>query len=199
MKRFMILSALFVSALFIAGCGEEKKQTYEELLRSRIANVSDHNGFVPMTYDKVADTLILKAALEHFGEGFDYEITDYGIHKLPYYEIKDTLFIYYDKYDNKYDTVDRYIARIRDGYPNICKYVKTLERTEKTYVDTTDIVAICYSSKKTFNSTTQKADMNCLNFIMLVRDNDIKIYEMEYDRPETFSFYREEYEYKEIK
>lgn len=63
-----------------------------------------------MTYDKVADTLILIAALEHFGEGFYYEITDYGIHILPYYEIKDTLFVYYDKYDNKYDTVDRYIA-----------------------------------------------------------------------------------------
>lgn len=200
MKRFMILSALFVSVLLVTGCGEEKKQTYEENIKRRMEY--GKNGYAFVEYDENVDTLLSNAALKHFGRGFDYSIEDMAIHPQPYYEDIDTVYVYLNTYptlDAEYDTVPVYVARINDKYPTLYKYIKMLERTKKKYVDTTDVVAMVYSYNKIFDNVTKTSNTERLHFLITVSDNDVIVYDYDYSKPSNLSFYREENEYREIK
>lgn len=186
--------------LFIASCGEEKKQTYEENIKSRMEY--GKNGYAFVEYDENVDTLLSNAALKHFGRGFDYSIEDMAIHPQPYYEDIDTVYVYLNTYptlDAEYDTVSVYVARINDKYQTLYKYIKMLERTKKKYVDTTDVVAMVYSYNKIFDNVTKTSNTERLRFLITVSDNDVIVYDYDYSKPSNLSFYREENEYREIK
>lgn len=190
MKRFMILSALFVSALFIASCGEEKKQTYEENLKKR-------NFFYSV--DKEKDSLLYNAAVEHFGKGFDYKLENVIAYREPYEEKIDTMYVYFDKLVQKNDTFYKSSAETNDQYPKFYKFIKKLERTEKTYVDTTDFVCFITAVNKVFDNIKKETKESYLSFFALIKDNDVSIYEGSIAKRANFSFYKKEYEYKEIK
>ena len=187
MKRFTILAALFVSTLFLVGYITGDDKTYEEILRQRCKE-----PISLLDYDNVLDSLLYKADSNALTD-FEHKILWLIVYTQPYNEDNDTVYVYqnYTYNGSTIDTVSGVIAKVNDEFPESHKLLKKLEKTTKTYVDTSTVVMAVTIS---WYSSYFKRD-TYFKYYATVKGNEINLYSEEQDKP----FFRVEKTYREIR